>query len=155
MKPACVVPFLAFGALSAYQLDARDVNIQCEKEGFIVTVNKEKASAELDDFSFIDQSCRSAHNGSHLVASTAYTQCGTIKRETGHGIEYTNELLNPNYVITANDGVDDVPCPHLKLKVTCFLPTQPIGLNPRKRRSVIEGRVKKTTGCPRKYAFGK
>ena len=55
-----------------------------------------------------------------------------------------------------DDDVDNALCPNLKIEVTCFIPTnQQRGSHSRKRRSLIEGRVQKTTGCPRKYAFGK
>lgn len=124
-----------------------------------MTINKEQVGGELTVFSFIDPSCRSTSNGSHLVGATEYTQCGTIKRESEDGVGYTNALLNPYYepsVASSNiDDIDDALCPHLKIEVTCFVPNQLIGSHSRKRRSLIEGRVQKTTGCPRKYAFGK
>ena len=106
------------------------------------------------EFSFIDQSCRSFDNGTHLIGSTGYTDCGTITREYDRGIEYTNELLKPDFSVSESESE---PCPHLKLKITCFLRYgDSEDVQPRARRSVIESRIERTMGCQKDqmYAFG-
>eukprot|EP00111_Clytia_hemisphaerica_P001155 TCONS_00003290-protein len=143
-----------FSSTFATDLDPKDFHVECKEGGFEITVPLEKVGNL--EFSFIDQSCHSFDNGTHLIGSTGYTDCGTVTRELDRGIEYTNELLNPNFLVSESK---DEPCPHLKLKVTCFIlyeehvETQ----RRRKRRSAIESRIERTTGCrkeeTKKYAF--
>lgn len=145
--------------------------MQCDEQGFSISINKARLSGDneqLAHFSFIDRSCLSTSNDSHLVGHTAYTQCGTIKRKTGSSsmVEYTNELLNPFYIASSNSETTldgdlsvDARCPHLKLKITCLV-EHPMGLHVskkkirRRRNTVFEGRAEKIEGCPQNYAFG-
>jgi len=130
--------------------------VECTKRGFHVSIPKEKAGDVV--FRFIDASCLASDNTTHWIASAAYGDCGTVKRDFDDGVEFTNELLNAFRTDDMMEPDVDEYCPHLKLEISCFhtRPEYVVTHNNRKRlrRSVIKSGIKRTSGCKKQYAFG-